>query len=81
MVIEIILDSFQKDCDVFIANMPKETFFFFFKVCFVLWQICRSTINSPLVSLGLRMCLHISAFIISNHFANTCILPHKIPAN
>lgn len=79
MVIELILDFFQKDCDVFMVNMPKETFFF--KVHFVLLQICRNTINSYLVSWGLGMCLHISALITSKHFANTCILPHRFPDN
>lgn len=44
MVTEFILDFFQQDFDVFIANMPKEPCFF--KVCLVLLHICRRTIQS-----------------------------------
>lgn len=47
MVIELILDFFfPQNCDVFIASMLKETVYLsFFAMCFVRWQICRSTIS------------------------------------
>lgn len=41
---------FQKDRDVSMASIPKEPFWFSFKVGFVLWQIFRSTISSSVVS-------------------------------
>lgn len=66
MVIELILDFFfPQNCDVFIASMLKETVYLsFFTMCFVRWQICRSTI-SCLITWGLGMCLPVVAPLTS----------------
>lgn len=70
----------QKDCDVFIADMPKETSFFI-SLKYLLCFGKSAEAQRSLVSLGLGMYLHVSALITSTHSADTCILPHKIPAN